>query len=73
MEFTALKAGTRDWIRITGKAIESTSPEEKRIMLKECPILLKRFDSEEDKSFVLIKIVETESLLFTEHGVEELN
>jgi len=37
------------------------------------PILLKRFDSEEDKSFVLIKIVETESLLFTEHGVEELN
>ena len=56
IQIVALKNGTRDWIRIDGKAKETNDLNLKQEMLKECPILTKRYSSVEDDNFVLIEV-----------------
>jgi uncharacterized pyridoxamine 5'-phosphate oxidase family protein len=69
IQIVALKKESREWIRINGKAIETKELKEKRIMLKECPILSKRFDSESNEHFALFKITNMESYLCTDSGI----
>ncbi len=57
IQIFALKSGTREWIRITGFAKECTDLKIKKLMLAEYPILLKHFDSEKSKSFILFQII----------------
>ncbi|MDO4199244.1 MAG: pyridoxamine 5'-phosphate oxidase family protein [Clostridia bacterium] len=56
IQIFALKSGTREWIRITGFAKECTDLEIKKLVLGEYPILLKHFDSEKSKNFILFQI-----------------
>lgn len=65
--------GTRDWIRINGKAVEVHDLNTKQAMLDNCPGLLKRFDSKECESFALFKVSEMESEIHTDNGVTQLN
>lgn len=73
IQIVALKKETREWIRINGKAIETKDLKEKRIMLEECPILSKRFDSEACEYFALFKIIDMESYLCTDSGMSKIN
>ncbi|MBN1047073.1 NimC/NimA family protein [Clostridium botulinum] len=73
IQIVALKKETREWIRINGKAIETKDLKEKRIMLEECPILSKRFDSETCEYFALFKIIDMESYLCTDSGMSKIN
>ena len=72
IQIVALKKETREWIRINGKAIETKDLKEKRIMLEECPILSKRFDSEACEYFALFKIIDMESYLCTDSGMSKI-
>ena len=56
IQITALKNGTRKWIRITGLAYECKDTKIKREMLKKCPEISKHFTSEDDENFVLFQI-----------------
>lgn len=56
VQIVAKKEKTREWIRITGKAVECDDIEIKRKMLKDCPVLSKHFLSAEDKHFLLFRI-----------------
>jgi len=64
IQIVALKAGTRDWIRIDGKAIEEHDLNTKQEMLNACPVLTRRFDSSSCESFALFKVVEMVSVLY---------
>jgi len=63
IQIVALKSGTRDWIRVNGKAVEINDLGIKQKMLETCPTLLKRFDSKECEYFALFKLSEIESTL----------
>jgi len=63
IHIVALKSGTRDWIRINGKAIEIHDLDIKQMMLDACPVLTKRFDSKSCEHFALFKISEMVSAL----------
>jgi len=63
IQIVALKPGTREWIRINGKAIEVDDLEMKQRMLECCPTLLKRFDSNTCEYFALFKLTEMCSML----------
>jgi len=63
VQIVALKAGTRDWIRINGKAVEIHDLDVKQVMLDTCPGLLKRFNSNACKHFALFKVSEMASEL----------
>jgi len=63
IQIVALKSGTRDWVRITGKAIEVNDLDIKQKMLETCPILLKRFDSNDCEYFAVFKLTDMESAL----------
>lgn len=73
IQIVALKAGTREWIRISGKAHEVLDLDVKQAMLDACPVLLKRFESKESSNFALFKIVDVTSFLFTDNGSTELD
>ena len=73
IQIVALKKETREWIRINGKAIETKDLKEKRIMIEECPILSKRFDSETCEHFALFKITDMESYLCTDSGMSKID
>ena len=45
VQIVALKHGTREWIRISGKAKECFDFDTKEKMLECCPVLAKRYDS----------------------------
>ncbi len=62
IQIIAKKDGTREWIRITGKAEECNIIEMKEKMLAECPVLSKRFSSATDELYLLFKVevLETE-------------
>jgi len=63
IQIVALKSGTRNWIRINGKAVETNDLDIKQKMLENCPTLLKRFDSKECDYFALFKLTEVISTL----------
>jgi uncharacterized pyridoxamine 5'-phosphate oxidase family protein len=73
IQIIALKKETREWIRINGKAVETKDLKEKRIMLEECSILSRRFDSEACEYFALFKITDMESYLCTDNGMTKID
>lgn len=73
IQIIALKKETREWIRINGKVVETKDLKEKRIMLEECPILSRRFDSEACEYFALFKITDMESYLCTDSGMSKID
>lgn len=56
VQIVALKAGTRDWIRIDGAAEECFSLEKKAYMLEDCPNLRKHHAAADDEKFHLIRV-----------------
>ena len=72
IQIIALKTGTRDWIRIDGKAVEEYDSNIKQEMLNNFPVLLRRFDTKNCEYFALFKIVEMMSQLYTNDGVINL-
>jgi len=72
VQIVALKAGTRDWIRVSGKAIEVYDLDAKQAMLDACPVLLRHFDTKECARFALFKILEMKSVLHTAGGIANL-
>lgn len=66
IQLLALKAGTRDWIRINGKALETKDLEIKQKMLEECPALTKRFSSPACEGYAVFRIEEKEAYLNTD-------
>jgi len=65
VQIVAHKAGTRDWVRIDGTAVEVHDLDIKQAMLDTFPGLTKRFDSNACKFFALFKIAEMTSALNT--------
>jgi len=51
----------REWIRISGKAVEVHDFDIKQAMLDACPVLLRHFDSNKSTNFAIFKISEMES------------
>ena len=66
----ALKQGTRDWIRVKGIATECKEQSKKEIMLKDCPVLAKRFASADCEGYALFEIEVVESYMNTNEGVQ---
>ena len=62
VQIVALKAGTRNWIRISGVATECFEHEIKRKMLLECPVLTKHFPTPDAPHYTVfrIKVTSTE-------------
>lgn len=73
IQVVAIKAGTREWIRISGKAEEVRNLSIKQAMLDACPVLLKRFENRECELFALFKISDMKSSLYTDSGATSLN
>lgn len=65
IQILALKAGTREWIRINGKAVEARNLGIKQKMLEECPALTKRFSSPECEGYAVFGIEGKEAYLNT--------
>ena len=63
IQIAAIKNGTREGVRISGKAIEVNDLSVKQIMMENCPALLKRFKSNADEHFALFKVTEMDSIL----------
>jgi uncharacterized pyridoxamine 5'-phosphate oxidase family protein len=61
VQIIAIKAGTRDWIRIDCKAIEVFDLDIKQSMLDTCPALNKRFPSKDYSDYALFRIADMES------------
>ena len=64
IQMVALKPGTRDWARITGKAVETQDLHIKQAMLEACPQLAKRF-TKDSEQYALFKIEDMTALLNT--------
>jgi uncharacterized pyridoxamine 5'-phosphate oxidase family protein len=58
VQIVALKAGTRDWIRIDGKAVEVSDFNIKQSMLDTFPALKKRFPSKDCSDYAIFKIAD---------------
>ena len=56
IQILSKKEGTREWIRITGKAVECNDTKMKQKMLDECPVLTKHFSSAEIEYYLLFEI-----------------
>lgn len=56
IQIVAKKDGTRDWLRITGKATECNDTAVKQKMLAECPVLLKHYPSAACEHYLLFKV-----------------
>ena len=65
VQIIALKAGTGDWIRIDGKAVEVHDFDIKQKMLEVCPVLQKRFAANTCEYFALFKVTKAVSALNT--------
>ena len=56
IQIVAKKEGTREWIRITGKAVECKERTMKQRMLEECPVLSNHFSSAEAEHYLLFEV-----------------
>ena len=56
MQIAALKAGTREWIRISAMAAEEEDISVKERMLERCPALQKHFSSAEAEEFAVFRL-----------------
>lgn len=69
----ALKPGTRDWIRIKGKAVECMDLTIKQKMLDTCPTLTKRFSYADCKAFALFEVTIIESYINNDNGAKKID
>ncbi len=62
IQLVALRPGTRSWIRVTGKAVESADRKIKERLLAECPSLLRHFPTADAPHFAVFRVdvLETE-------------
>lgn len=72
VQIVALKRGTRDWIRIDGRAEESADERNKARMLEDCPNLLKHHVTASDPSFHLFCVTVERAVLYTNDGAVTL-
>lgn len=72
IQIIALMPGTREWIRIDGKARECSDLMLKQKMLETCPILEKRFSSPACAYFALFAVTEMEAYLNTDAGSNKI-
>ncbi len=72
VQLVALKEGTRNWLRISGKASICEDIALKEQMLIACPILSKHYSSATDEKFAMIEISPTSIDYHGENGVEKL-
>ena len=56
IQIVAKKPDSREWIRITGQAVECDDYALKNKMLEECPILQQRFDTVGKEHFLQFKV-----------------
>lgn len=56
IQILSKKEGTREWIRVTGKAVECDDGKLKQMMLNECSILLNHFSSVHDERYLLFEV-----------------
>lgn len=56
IQILAKKEGTREWLRITGKARECSDIDMKQMMLEKCPVLSKHFSSAEEEKYLLFQV-----------------
>lgn len=64
----AIKPGTREWLRVTGRAAECTEISMKEKMLAENPRLTAHYSSAADENFVLFAITPEKAELHGEDG-----
>ena len=63
VQILALKAGTRNWGRVSGIAAETTDLSLKQMMLDECPVLSKHYASADAAHYNLFEITVTNAEL----------
>ena len=56
MQIVALKPGTREWIRISGRAQECMDMAVKARMLEDCPALQKHFSAPDAQHYAVFRI-----------------
>lgn len=56
IQILSKKDGTREWLRVTGNAVECDDLKLKQIMLDECPVLLNHFSSVHDERYLLFEV-----------------
>lgn len=56
IQILAQKEGTRNWLRITGKASECDNVDMKQKMLEECSVLSKHFASAKEENYLLFQV-----------------
>ena len=66
VQIVAIKAGTRDWIRVNGVAVECNELDLKQQMLDRCPALKNRFPSADCQYYALFEITQKQALLNTD-------
>ena len=72
IQIVTLKPGTREWIRISGTAEESTDIAMKQKMLDECEILSKHYTEPTNDHFCIFRIRIREAYIVTDEGKERL-
>lgn len=72
VQLAATKAGTLNWLRITGTAEEVAEMEIKEKMLEACPVLVDIFKSADNEVFAVFCIKNMHAIVYTAGGCEEL-
>lgn len=72
VQLAATKAGTLDWLRITGTAEEVAEMGIKEKMLEACPVLADIFKSADNEVFAVFCIKNMHATNYTAGGCEEL-
>ncbi len=72
IQMTALKPGSRDWIRVNALVKEETDAAVKARMLEECPALTRHFRTADCPDFAVFRLEEVDSTLHTDQGVRTL-
>lgn len=56
IQIMAKKEGTREWLRITGKAEECKDMSLKEKFMQECPVLVKHYGSADCERFLMFRV-----------------
>lgn len=73
IQIAAIKCGTREWVRVTGKVCEEKNKAMKEKMLNVNPVLQKRFSGINDEKYVLFKIYDMDSVIYTENSIMKID
>jgi len=72
IQITAIKAETRQWIRIDATVVEVSDLEIKQAMLNETPMLQKKYTADSE-NFIVLKLADKKSLLNEGHQFIEID